>query len=159
MSAGHLIHRGAVPLPLKGKDNCALQLRLDLQCRALFATADLIHRKRSPFPYEGKALTHRKVGETSTIAVSEALPRCPAGRSPSPGGWVGGVYPSTPFKARTAASDGHTASTRAARSAGLRFAVIVLSKTNDVGRDHLIHRKRSPFPEKTEWRVECGEWS
>ena len=36
--------------------------------------------------------------------------------------------------------------TRAARSAGLRFAVIALSKTVDVGRDHLIHRKRSPFP-------------
>ena len=31
-------------------------------------------------------------------------------------------------------------------SAGLRFAVIVLSKKDDVGRDHLIHRKRSPFP-------------
>ena len=25
-------------------------------------------------------------------------------------------------------------------------AVIVLSKTCNVGRDHLIHRKRSPFP-------------
>ena len=24
--------------------------------------------------------------------------------------------------------------------------MIVLSKTSDVGRDHLIHRKRSPFP-------------
>ena len=35
---------------------------------------------------------------------------------------------------------------RAARSAGLRFAVILLSKAMDVGRDHLIHRKRSPFP-------------
>ena len=33
-----------------------------------------------------------------------------------------------------------------ARSAGLRFAVILLSKAPDVGRDHLIHRKRSPFP-------------
>ena len=32
------------------------------------------------------------------------------------------------------------------RSAGLRFAVSALSKTVDVGRDHLIHRKRSPFP-------------
>ena len=58
----------------------------------------LIHRKRSPFPYEGKALTPGKVGETlpvdhgkSHIAASEALPRCPAGRSPSPGGvgWRG----------------------------------------------------------------------
>ena len=31
-------------------------------------------------------------------------------------------------------------------SARLRFAVIALSKAMDVGRDHLIHRKRSPFP-------------
>ena len=31
-------------------------------------------------------------------------------------------------------------------SAGLIFAVILLSKAMDVGRDHLIHRKRSPFP-------------
>ena len=61
-------------------------------------------------------------------------------------GWVGGVYPSAQFPARTAASDGHCTSTRAARSAGLRLAVILLSKTIDDGRDHLIHRKRSPFP-------------
>ena len=65
------------------------------------------------------------------IAASEALPRCPAGRSPSPGGWVGGVYPSTLIPARTAASDGHCAFSRAARSAGLWFAVILLSKTMD----------------------------
>ena len=32
------------------------------------------------------------------------------------------------------------------RRASIDFAVIVLSKTVDVGRDHLIHRKRSPFP-------------
>ena len=61
-------------------------------------------------------------------------------------GWVGGVHPSAPLKARTAASDGQRTFTRAARSAGLRFAVILLSKALDVGRDHLIHRKRSPFP-------------
>ena len=54
--------------------------------------------------------------------------------------------PSTQFPARTAASDGQTASPRAARSAMIRFAVIALSKTVAVGRDHLIHRKRSPFP-------------
>ena len=42
-----------------------------------------------------------KVGVTANVgrytfqfAASLALPRCPAGRSPSPGGWVGGVYPS-----------------------------------------------------------------
>ena len=46
----------------------------------------LIHRKRSPFPYEGKDLTPLKVGETfpigrgtAHVAASEALPRCPAG--------------------------------------------------------------------------------
>ena len=27
----------------------------------------LIHRKRSPFPYEGKALTRRKVGVTANV--------------------------------------------------------------------------------------------
>ena len=80
----------------------------------------------------------------------------PAGRSPSPpplcGVGGGGVHPSAPIQARTAASDGQRASTRAARSAGLRFAVIPLSKAldreNKVRRLcwHLIHRKRSPFP-------------
>ena len=57
-----------------------------------------------------------------------------------------GFTPPHRFKARTAASDGQRAFTRAARSAGLNFAVILLSKAMDVGRDHLIHRKRSPFP-------------
>ena len=61
-------------------------------------------------------------------------------------GWVGGIYPSAQLTARTAASDGQRAFTRAARSAGLRFAVILLSKAMDVEQDHLIHRKRSPFP-------------
>ena len=32
------------------------------------------------------------------------------------------------------------------RLASINFAVIVLAKTIDIGRDHLIHRKRSPFP-------------
>ena len=46
-------------------------------------------------------------------------------------GWVGGVYPSAPYQARTAASDGQPAYPRAARSAGLRFAVRPLSKASD----------------------------
>ena len=54
--------------------------------------------------------------------------------------------PPTELPARTAASDEHHISTRAARSAGLNFAVILLSKAIDAERDHLIHRKRSPFP-------------
>ena len=112
----------------------------------------LIHRKRSPFPYEGKALTRRKVGITYPVgrdtfqsAASEALlhlarPRAGAllherrrGEAHRRQGWVGGVYPSAQFMARTAAFDGHTAFTRAARSAGLRFAVRSLSEALDRG--------------------------
>ena len=79
-------------------------------------------------------------GERSVAAV-------PGGAKPIAGrGGLEGFTPPHRFKARTQASDGHNASTRAARSAGLRFAVILLSRTMDVGRDHLIHRKRSPFP-------------
>ena len=54
-SAGHLIHREAVPLPLKGKDITHLILRHVFHCPAGAAIADLIHRKLSPFPYQGKA--------------------------------------------------------------------------------------------------------
>ena len=42
-----------------------------------------------------------------------------------------GFTPPHRFKARTAASDGQRASTRAARSARLNFAVILLSKAMD----------------------------
>ena len=104
-----------------------------------------------------KVMTDRKrmlpfaqAGERSVAAWTAggcSSSRAPAGRSPSRQGWVGGVYPSAPLKARTAASDGHCAFTRAARSAGLRFAVILLSKAmdreiNKVRRLcwHLIHR-------------------
>ncbi len=38
----------------------------------------------------------------------------------------------------------------------LRFAVIALSKTANVGRDHLIHREAVPLPRKD--RVESEEW-
>ena len=34
-SAGHLIHRGAVPLPLEGKDNAPPKLRRVFDCPAL----------------------------------------------------------------------------------------------------------------------------
>ena len=115
----------------------------------------LIHRKRSPFPYEGKALTPLKLrrdckcrarhfpyrGERSVAAL-------PGGAKPF-AGWGGleGFTPPHRFKARTAASDGHCAFTRAARSAGLRFAVRSLSEVTDSGNSqvrgpgwHLIHR-------------------
>ena len=86
-------------------------------------------------------------GVTRPIAASEALPRPRRGEALRRVGWVGGVYPSAPIKARTAAFDGHCAFTRAARSAGLRFAVRSLSEVTDreinkVRRPgwHLIHR-------------------
>ena len=46
-------------------------------------------------------------------------------------------------------------------SARFRFAVIALSKAMDVGRDHLIHRKRSPFPYegKALTPLKVGEYS
>ena len=37
-SAGHLIHRGAVPLPLEGKDNAPPNLGRDCECRAPLST-------------------------------------------------------------------------------------------------------------------------
>ena len=61
--------------------------------------------------------------------------------------------PPQELPARTAAFDGQRAFTRAARSARLRFAVILLSKTmdreiNKVRRPgwHLIHRGAVPLP-------------
>ena len=68
-------------------------------------------------------------------------------------GWVGGVYPSAQFMARTQASDGQRIFTRAARSAKFRFAVRSLSGSNGQGKDkvrrlccHLIHRGAVPLP-------------
>ena len=75
-----------------------------------------------------------------------ALPSTRRGEAHRRWGGLEGGTPPHRFKAWIAAFDGHCAFTRAARSAGLNFAVIALSKTVDVGRDHLIHRKRSPFP-------------
>ena len=138
----------------------------------------LIHRKRSPFPYEGKALTPLKLGLVASVGrgTSRVLraKRCrgaelranaplrssrrgEAHRHPESGcrppcgvGWRGSAVSGTPpqrFPARTSASDGHTAFTRASRSAGLRFAVRSPSEALDRGNSkvrrpgwHLIHR-------------------
>ena len=87
---------------------------------------------------------------------SQTLPNCgersvaalPGGAKPFAGrvGWSGFTPPHR-FKARTAAFDGHTAFTRAARSAGLGFAVRSLSEGLDRESSkvrrlgwHLIHR-------------------
>ena len=62
-------------------------------------------------------------------------------------GWVGWIHPSAQIQG---AGSGFRRTAcippRLRVSAGLNFAMIALSKAIDVGRDHLIHRKRSPFP-------------
>ena len=101
-----------------------------------------------------------KVSETANIGRVLTFPSAGgakpiADRRYAAVGWVGGVYPSAPLPARTAAFDGHCAFTRAARSAGLRFAVRSLSgasdRENNKGRRpgwHLIHREAVPLPRK-----------
>ena len=86
--------------------------------RSLYKTVDvrrdhLFHRKRSPFPYEGKDLTPLKISETCNVGRNAVGPRAGTplperrrGEAHRRQGWVGGVYPSAPLKARTAASDG-----------------------------------------------------
>ena len=69
----------------------------------------------------GRALPFAQAGGAKPIAA----------RRFAAWGWVGGVYPSAPLKARTAAFDGHGAFTRAARSASIRFAVRSLSEATD----------------------------
>ena len=103
----------------------------------------LIHRKRSPFPYEGKALTPLIWGETAQHAASEALPRMPAGRSPAPpaamrrwGGLEGFTPPHNLRRGQRLPTDSEY-SPAPRVSAGLNFAVILLSKAMNVGRDHL----------------------
>ena len=125
-----------------------------------------------PLPLIGEGINAAESGRSPRSGA--ALPNCgersvaalPAGRSPSPVGWVGGVYPSAPLTARIAAFDGHRAFTRAARSAGLRFAVRSLSNALDreitlcegeqVSCSPHPPLTRSPFPEKTVRSEELG---
>ena len=86
----------------------------------------------------------RSIADMRTGALLHERRRGEAHRRP---GWVGGGCPSAQIPARTAASDGHCAFTRAARSAGLRFAVRSLSEAMDRENSkirrlgwHLIHR-------------------
>ena len=72
-------------------------------------------------------LPFASAGGAKPIAATETDAGCLA----AAWGGLEGFTPPHRFKARTAASDGHTASTRAARSAGLRFAVRSLSNALD----------------------------
>ena len=110
-----LIHREAVPLLLQGEGLSAVEVGARLSLPN--ATRSHIRRsKRCRYagPRVGAHLHERRRGEAHRRQ-----------------GWVGGVYPSAQFPARTAASDGHCAFTRAARSAGLRFAVRSLFEAMD----------------------------
>ena len=75
--------------------------------------------------------------QRSSTAGECSSSRASAGRSPTPPAamrrWGGleGFTPPHRFKARTTVSDGHCAIPRAARSAGLRFAVRSLSEAID----------------------------
>ena len=112
-----------VPLPLRGEGLNAPQSGRD--CPVGLDPRIFGERSVAALPDRGRVLAFTSAGGAKPIA----------GR-----GGLEGFTPPHRFKARTAASDGQHAFTRAARSAGLRFAVIPLSKTMDVGRDHLIHR-------------------
>ena len=97
-------------------------------------------------------LTLSSSGQRSVAALPDRgrvlLFTSAGGAKPNAGrGGLEGFTPPHRFKARTAASDGHCAFTRAARSARLRFAVILLSKAMDREINkvrslcwHLIHR-------------------
>ena len=95
----------------------------------------LIHRKRSPFPYEGKALTPLKLGRGFPyrarhfhLAASEALPRSRRGEAHRRrgGGLEGFTPPHNLRRGQRLPTDSvHTPAPRV--SAGLRFAVIPLS--------------------------------
>ena len=70
VTAGHLIHHYVVPLPLKGKDNTPLQLRLDFHCRTHCFTPA---RPRA-FAHLYGRLSLPLVGEGGPLAVDEVIP-------------------------------------------------------------------------------------
>ena len=86
-------------------------------------------------------------GATLSNCGERSVAALPGGAEPFAGrvGWRG-----LPLRTNKGADSGFRRTAcihpRLRVSAGLRFAVILLSNAVDVGRDHLIHRKRSPFP-------------
>ena len=121
----------AVPLPLIGEGLSAVEVGRDLQYRARHFQ-NRGERSVSALPLREGVLPFTSAGGAKPIA----------GR-----GGLEGFTPPHRFKARTAASDGQHAFTRAARSAGLNFAVRSLSKAPDRESPkvrrlcwHLIHR-------------------
>ena len=85
------------------------------------------------FPVERNISTIRRAKHCRTAGPQRGAPIPERRRGEAHRRWGGleGFTPPHRFKARTAAFDGHCASTRAARSAGLIFAVRSLSKAID----------------------------
>ena len=160
----------AVPLPLKGKDKTRSLRGARLSLSGAWGYRRPHPPQAIPLLLRGEGLKARESGRD--FPVGRMLPFAQAGGAKPIAardtnadhlvGWVGGVYPSALLPARTAASDGQRAFTRAARSAGLRFAVRSLSgaidrEINKVRRPgwHLIHRYRGP-PSPRRGRLKCG---
>ena len=155
------------PSPMRGRGTAPRWMRCQHRHRTLLFPCPTLAAVTSP---QNKSL---RIARPRTNAPLRERRRGEAHRRQ---GWVGGACPSAPLPARTAAFDGHCTFTRAARSAGLRFAVRSLSEVidrentlregrRDCRSPHpprsgppsptrgdrlrgldLIHRKRSPFP-------------
>ena len=104
------------------------------------SAGDEVHLKG--IPDRGRVLLFAQSGGAKPIAATETDAGCLAAAW---GGLEGFTPPHHYRRGQRLPTD--TVPSPAPRvSAGLNFAVILLSKAMDVGRDHLIHRKRSPFP-------------
>ena len=125
--------------------------RRDLRCWALVSIKTSSTAERSPFPYEGKALIPLRMGSRScTLRQAKRCRPGPGCRTPCGVGWRGSALSGTPphnFRRGQRLSTDIRHSPAPARSAELRFAVILLSKATDRESDkvrrlcwHLIHR-------------------
>ena len=112
------------------------------------SAGDEVHLKG--IPDRGRVLLFAQAGGAKPIAATGMDDGCLA----SACGWVGGVYPSAPLKARTMASDGHCAYTRAARQRRAQVCgdSTVKSDGRWAGSPH--PPQAVPLPRK-----KSGEWS
>ena len=71
-SAGHLIHRGAVPLPLKGKDNARGSVGLTANVGRLGLSQTSSTAAAVPLPLQGEGLSAREI----VAGLSKSSPLC-----------------------------------------------------------------------------------
>ena len=102
----------AVPLPLRGEGLNAPQIKVRMRMSGTpLSISRRAKRCRPARRRAGAPIHERRRGEAHRRQGNGCRP--PRGSV----GWGGGVYPSAPIKARTAASDGQRAFTRACASA------------------------------------------